>query len=331
LYAILNVSPDADPAVIEAAYKALMKKYHPDRVRDEPDSIQRKATEINQAFRILRDPESRAAYDHREQARQSGMWMGNGPDARPMAYQPILPTRRSRWPALLLIAILAALVIYVWQMTKGTNREQFASAVPAQSGTVSASATELPPVSQVNIDRAIAESRRVNQKMGLMGLSGYSQDCFASQSRSVSVTELDFCVAFDSVALTYDSLASRTYSLPELPRFQAREMMSRHLNAAKLISDDDAWVLDRLARIRSMAAERLEALTPRQSAGVSNGIPPAPIVASSANRAAQPARRATISPQAEARATTAPRSRPARRQRQRASDAEFMERQGYIY
>jgi hypothetical protein len=155
--------------------------------------------------------------------------------------------------------------------------------------------------------------------MGLMGLSGYSQDCFASQSRSGSLTELDFCVAFDSVALAYDSEAARTYSLPELPRFQAREMMSRHLNAAKLVSDDDDWVLDRLAQIRSMTAERLDASLPKPAVAVSTSVP-AP-VDREVRTAARPAPRA------------APPRRPApvRRQRQRPADADFMERQGYIY
>ena len=30
LYAILSVTPDADPDVVRAAYRALAKKYHPD-------------------------------------------------------------------------------------------------------------------------------------------------------------------------------------------------------------------------------------------------------------------------------------------------------------
>jgi DnaJ-class molecular chaperone len=31
LYDVLNVSAEAEPVVIEAAYRALMKKYHPDQ------------------------------------------------------------------------------------------------------------------------------------------------------------------------------------------------------------------------------------------------------------------------------------------------------------
>jgi curved DNA-binding protein CbpA len=324
LYSILNVSPDADPAVIDAAYKALMKKYHPDMLVGEPPSRQSKAAEINRAFQILRDPERRAQYDSQEQARQSAMRIGvQGPDMRQMPFQPLQPAERSKWSAFLLIAVLVALVGYVWQMTEGTAREQFASSIPTQptgmkdrileaTGVSSA----LPPVNPVNVDRAVAESRRINQKMGLMGLSGYSQDCFASQSRSGKLAELDFCVAFDSAASTYDAASASAYSLPELPRFEAREMMSRHLSAAKALSDDDYWVLDRLTQVRSLTAARLDALNPPSPAAAPAAAPP-------------PDRPPVATAERAAPRQTA---RPAPRQRQkRPSDADFLERQGYIY
>ena len=62
LYDVLNVTPRAEPVVIEAAYRALMKKYHPDHGAGAPLSCD--ASEINGAFAILRDPQQRAAYDH---------------------------------------------------------------------------------------------------------------------------------------------------------------------------------------------------------------------------------------------------------------------------
>ncbi|WP_167737319.1 J domain-containing protein [Sphingomonas parva] len=70
LYNILNVSPDAEPVVIEAAYRALMKKYHPDQGGGDHAAD---AAEINAAFATLREPERRAAYDRREWERQQEM------------------------------------------------------------------------------------------------------------------------------------------------------------------------------------------------------------------------------------------------------------------
>ncbi len=55
----LQVSPDAEPEVIAAAYRALAKKYHPDR-STAPDAIVRMAR-INVAFQALRSRSGRVA------------------------------------------------------------------------------------------------------------------------------------------------------------------------------------------------------------------------------------------------------------------------------
>jgi DnaJ-class molecular chaperone len=60
-YRILRVDPQAEPEVINAAYRKLAAMYHPD-VDSSPDA-QSRMVEINQAYGVLRDPESRAAYD----------------------------------------------------------------------------------------------------------------------------------------------------------------------------------------------------------------------------------------------------------------------------
>src|SRR4051794_18160789 len=61
-YRILRVDPQAEPEVINAAYRKLAAMYHPD-VDASPDA-QARMVEINQAYGVLRDPDSRAAYDH---------------------------------------------------------------------------------------------------------------------------------------------------------------------------------------------------------------------------------------------------------------------------
>lgn len=62
LYDVLGVSPQAEGDVISAAYRALMKRYHPDR--DSGLAAQERARQINQAYETLSDPEKRRAYDH---------------------------------------------------------------------------------------------------------------------------------------------------------------------------------------------------------------------------------------------------------------------------
>lgn len=60
-YAILQVDAAAEPEVVEAAYKRLAQKYHPD-VNADPDAtaiMQR----LNEAYEVLSDPKKRSAYD----------------------------------------------------------------------------------------------------------------------------------------------------------------------------------------------------------------------------------------------------------------------------
>jgi curved DNA-binding protein CbpA len=58
-YKVLQVDPEAEPEVIEAAYRRLARKYHPD-VAPGPDA-QERMVRINQAWELLRDPVRRAA------------------------------------------------------------------------------------------------------------------------------------------------------------------------------------------------------------------------------------------------------------------------------
>jgi hypothetical protein len=60
-YQILQVDPDADPEVIEAAFKRLAMKYHPDR-STAPDAAD-KMRELIAARDVLTDPVRRRAYD----------------------------------------------------------------------------------------------------------------------------------------------------------------------------------------------------------------------------------------------------------------------------
>jgi curved DNA-binding protein CbpA len=71
-YKTLQVDPEADPEVIQAAYRRLAQKFHPDVAG--AASAERMAS-INTAWEILRDPERRAAYDR---ARASDVGGGGG-------------------------------------------------------------------------------------------------------------------------------------------------------------------------------------------------------------------------------------------------------------
>ena len=61
-YDNLKVARNAPPEVIRAAYRVLAQKYHPDRYHDEVEGA-RVLTYINDAYKTLIDPASRAEHD----------------------------------------------------------------------------------------------------------------------------------------------------------------------------------------------------------------------------------------------------------------------------
>lgn len=66
-YRVLGVSADADPAVIRAAYLALIRKHHPDSALDAQarQAAEQKTKALNAAYTALSDADRRRAYDAR--------------------------------------------------------------------------------------------------------------------------------------------------------------------------------------------------------------------------------------------------------------------------
>lgn len=63
-YQLLDVSPTANKQEITRAYRAIMRKWHPDRVRAEQrDHAEDLAKRVNHAYATLTDPVRRAQYD----------------------------------------------------------------------------------------------------------------------------------------------------------------------------------------------------------------------------------------------------------------------------
>ncbi|PIT74111.1 J domain-containing protein [Limnohabitans sp. G3-2] len=62
-YAELGVTPQAEPEVIRAAFRALAQRYHPDRQTGASALWAAKMARINQAYEVLSQPERRRAYE----------------------------------------------------------------------------------------------------------------------------------------------------------------------------------------------------------------------------------------------------------------------------
>lgn len=87
-YDTLKVSRDAPIEVIQAAYRSLARKYHPDRNRHTPDG-EALMKSINAAYEVLSDPSKRAEHDRwissqLDSRRASSPWTGSR-SSRPSA------------------------------------------------------------------------------------------------------------------------------------------------------------------------------------------------------------------------------------------------------
>jgi molecular chaperone DnaJ len=76
-YDILGVKKDAKDDDIKKAYRALAKKYHPDKNKGNKDAENR-FKEISEAYAVLSDPEKRSQYDRMGQEAFSGGFGGGG-------------------------------------------------------------------------------------------------------------------------------------------------------------------------------------------------------------------------------------------------------------
>jgi curved DNA-binding protein len=65
-YRVLQVTREAEPEVIDRAYRALSRKYHPDLgTAGDREMRTTRMQSINEAYRVLRDPARRSRYDAR--------------------------------------------------------------------------------------------------------------------------------------------------------------------------------------------------------------------------------------------------------------------------
>jgi DnaJ domain len=136
-YEILQVSSKAGPEVIDAAYRRLARRYHPD-VNPSKAADQR-MRELNQALEVLMDPRKRADYDRRRQRFLAEKAMAEKPTL--FAFPPRQESGTTRLrdrPAILLaiaggaviaLATLVTIAILSWSGGDSPSMEESGGAV----------------------------------------------------------------------------------------------------------------------------------------------------------------------------------------------------------
>ena len=224
-YAALGLRPGADAAAVERAYKALIKRYHPDRVGGDP----KRAAEINRAYLELRGPRSL----NRDLV---------------LVDDEFPPARGSRWIwAALAIAGVIGLLFFAGRPL-GNGAGTGSPDRPVQSIGAEARESRLMerPLASAAINDSIRSAVGMAQFQGEAELAQASRDCHHRLRERPSLEQLDRCAAFDDAVV---QLQDRDPLRDQGP-FSEIAVTGRQMSAATLLSNDSLAIDGRLDRIR---------------------------------------------------------------------------------
>lgn len=195
-YKVLGVSPDADLSQIRAAYVALLKRFHPDR--SDASDAQENGSRIHRivgAYRTLKDPRTRAAYD--ASLRQIASHNPPFRTAPPHAATVRRARRRFR--------LDRDTITYVLMFVAAAVGLQLLVSRSLESRWPQSARTTLAGMSSVRDAAAQARLEAVVRNAEMMSgteASNYSSRCFAAARRVRNPAAADPCVGFD-IAFVY--------------------------------------------------------------------------------------------------------------------------------
>jgi hypothetical protein len=250
-YRILGLQPGAGPVAIEAAYRRLITRHHPDRRGGNSE----RAAEINSAYQQLK----------REFGDELGRRRGPPVPVQP-SYAPKKP-RAGRWVfALAAVAVIVGVSEREAIVQRIDGVELPVVSLPGAAGQAAPRAQPADlsqiPLDAVAIDRSVLDAVRIAADGSEEALSDQSRACYRQLQLNPEPSRLDRCIAFDE---TVAALLERD-PFDGRGMFSASAMTARHLGAGRLVSNDMLAVESRLARIRTRVALNLAPPDPQPRA-----------------------------------------------------------------
>ena len=141
-YATLGLSPTSEDVVIHAAYRALMRRYHPDGNASAVAAA--RASAINAAYAVLGDPGKRAEYD---ELRAAEPW-----PSVPLR-RPFLPAPSGLFAAASLSVLIALVFLVIWLPPPIARPTERAALAPTRTAPA---ASEVPVLPRVGADEPAA-------------------------------------------------------------------------------------------------------------------------------------------------------------------------------
>jgi len=129
-YEIMQLSPNADTETVHRVYRLLAQRYHPDNTETGSSEL---FVQLTEAFRILSDPEKRAAYDARHSSQKQLRWKIF--DQAVVATGPEVEKRKRRGILALLYAATvkdperASMTVHAFEDLLGCPREHLEAAL----------------------------------------------------------------------------------------------------------------------------------------------------------------------------------------------------------
>jgi hypothetical protein len=243
-YAVLGLEPGADRAAVDAAYRKLIKRYHPDR----KGGNAKRAAEINRAYSELRDrPEQ-------ERHKEVPIDIAEAIYARRARHLRKIKKPPRLWPPLLLLAAIAVGIIehrrvedLIWRVQDGFHK---LTKPPASYGTgarVERSTGIDEPLHDTIIAGAVTEAERLARKRNPELLAEHSRDCHREMRSEPDAAVLDRCAAYDMAVV----VISRGDPMQDDGPFSSSAVTARQMAAARLLTDDYNSIEARLDQIRS--------------------------------------------------------------------------------